>query len=258
MFIIFALRTLFINNLLTIQMPYRRLPNTDNARLKALTKAFEKGKETPPFKLAFGQATLRRIQSFYPNFEKALLEYKKMYQNQVTKNKDYLQKMRKAKIYISHFIQVLNMAIARGEIGSAERELFGLEKYNNKVPALHTEESIIGWGKKLIAGEDQRKLKGATLIINPSIALVKVRYDHFLESYNFQKTLQKDRERAHNNIAALREQADDIILNIWNEVEKTYEELPEDIKREKSTEYGITYVYRKNELRRISLSDITS
>ncbi len=237
-------------------MPYRRLPNTDNARLKALKSAFEKGKEIPPFKLAFTQSTLRRVQSFLPGYEKALLEYKNMYENQVSKNKEYVQKMKKAKIYISHFIQVLNMAIARGEIVASERGCFGIDEQDNKVPALNTEESMIEWGRRLIDGETQRKLKGATLMTNPTIALVKVRYDKFLDAYNFQKTLQKDRERAQNKIVELREQADDIILNIWNEVENTYNELPEDIKREKSAEYGIVYVYRKNELRRISFSDI--
>ena len=31
-------------------MPYRRLPNTDAARLKALKIALEKGEEVPPHK----------------------------------------------------------------------------------------------------------------------------------------------------------------------------------------------------------------
>ena len=43
-------------------MPYRRLPNTDVARLRALRIAFEKGKELPPFQLAFSQTTLQKIQ----------------------------------------------------------------------------------------------------------------------------------------------------------------------------------------------------
>lgn len=37
-------------------MPYRRLPNTDAARLKALRNALTKGEEIPPFKLAFPQS----------------------------------------------------------------------------------------------------------------------------------------------------------------------------------------------------------
>ena len=59
-------------------MPYRRLPNTDAARHKALTRAFEIGKELPPFKLAFSQSTFQRVQSFLPMFEKAMYETKRI------------------------------------------------------------------------------------------------------------------------------------------------------------------------------------
>ena len=43
------------------------------------------------------------------------------------------------------------------------------------------------------------------------------------------------------------------ILNVWNEVEDSYKDIPEDLKRKKAQEYGLAYVYRKNELGRISL-----
>jgi len=34
-------------------MPYRRLPNTDSARVRALKRAVEISKDIPPFRLAF-------------------------------------------------------------------------------------------------------------------------------------------------------------------------------------------------------------
>ena len=50
-------------------MPYRRLPNTDTARIKAMKIALEKGKEMPPHKLAFSSKTVIRLQKFLPQFE---------------------------------------------------------------------------------------------------------------------------------------------------------------------------------------------
>jgi hypothetical protein len=47
-------------------MPYRRLPNTDTARIKAMKTALEKGKELPPNKLAFSSKTIVRLQKFLP------------------------------------------------------------------------------------------------------------------------------------------------------------------------------------------------
>ncbi|MFW5916288.1 MAG: hypothetical protein ACOCTM_02315, partial [Bacteroidota bacterium] len=89
-------------------MPYRRLPNTDKSRLRALKAAHEKGRELPPFKLAFSQETLQRLSSFLPKYEKGLTEYQNAYKMQRDNSKEYNNKLKKAKMYISHFIQVVN------------------------------------------------------------------------------------------------------------------------------------------------------
>ena len=234
-------------------MPYRRLPNTDNSRLKALKTALKKGKDLTPMDLAYKQSTFQRVQSFLPKWEKAITEHKNTYDIQIKNNKEYQKKLRKAKLYISHFIQVVNMAILRGELQPSVRKMYKLEEYNNKLPALNTESDVIEWGKKLIEGETERRMSGHSPITNPTIAVVKVHYDNFMEAYKFQKMLQKNHTRALNNLADLRSEADDIILNIWNEVEENYGNLPEDLKRENSQEYGLVYVFRKNEIGRISL-----
>ena len=230
-------------------MPYRRLPNTDSSRLRALKKAFDKGKEIPPFKLAYSQANYRKLISFLPQFEKALIHYKTTYDNQVKKNKEYISAMKKARLYISHFVQVMNLAIARGELAGNTREFFEIEE--NKVPSLNTEQNIIDVGKKLIDGEEQRKARILTPITNPTIAVVKVRYENFLDKYRFQKTLQKDNKRCQDELNELREEADKIIVDIWNEVEEKFSGYNDAEKREESGKYGLVYVYRKNELQRI-------
>jgi len=234
-------------------MPYRRLPNTDSSRLKAIKTAYKKGKEINPMKLAFKQGTLQRLQSFLPKWEKVIAEHKTTYDIQVKNNKEYLKKIKKAKLYISHFIQVVNMAIVRGELQPSVRGFYSLDEDFTRLPILNTETEIIDWGKKIIDGETNRKIQGLTAITNPTIALVRVHYDNFVEANKFQKMLQKNHARALANLSELRAEADDIILNVWNEVEEHYKELPEDIKREKAQNYGLVYVYRKNEIGRISL-----
>jgi hypothetical protein len=120
-------------------MPYRRLPNTDAARLKALQAANSKGRELPPFQLAFSQSTFQKVQSFLPSFEKAMIEAKQSYEKQVERNKEYIKVMKKAKLYVSHFIQVINMAILRGELPASERNYFRLDEDERKTPTLNTE-----------------------------------------------------------------------------------------------------------------------
>ena len=229
-------------------MPYRRLPNTDKARLKALNIAFSKGKELPPFKLAFSQKSYHRLQKFLTSYENAMAFYRQSYTVQTTKNNEYAESLRKTKIYISHFIQVMNMAILRGELNQRVRDYFGLPQDESRIPSLSTEKEIITWGEQIIKGEADRVLKGGSPITNPTIALVKVRYETFLEKHHYQKTLQKNTERALENLTALRKEADDIILLVWNEVEESFKDLPDDLRREKAKDYGLVYVYRKNEI----------
>jgi hypothetical protein len=231
-------------------MPYRRLPNTDAARLKALQVANDKGRELPPFNLAFSQNAFQKVQSFLPSFYKALSESKQAYESQVGKNKDYLRIMKKAKLYISHFIQVVNMAILRGELPVSERSFFSLDEDEKKTPTLQTEMEIIEWGKLIIDGEEIRKAKGKSPITNPTIAVVKVRYEQFIDSYKFQKTLQKNYHRALDKLAEMRHTADEIILQVWNEVEEHFSGLSDDERRKNSAEYGVSYVFRKNELQK--------
>lgn len=230
-------------------MPYRRLPNTDTARHKALITAYENGKEIPPFKLAFSQSTFQRVQSFLPSFEMALKESKQAHGKQVEKNKEYLQYLRKAKLYISHFIQVVNMAISRGDLPLKEREFFGIN--DNKLPRLNAESDIIKWGEKLIHGETLRQSKGLSPITNPTMGVVRVRYEQFLDAYKFQKTLQKNYQRAQEKLAGMRNTADEIILNVWNEVEEHFKDLEDESKREHAQTYGLNYVFRKSELKKL-------
>ena len=72
-------------------MPYRRLPNTDSARLRALKAAYKMGKNTHPQDLAFSQATFSKVELFINSFEKAIAHYKAAYDTQVERSKDYQQ-----------------------------------------------------------------------------------------------------------------------------------------------------------------------
>lgn len=229
-------------------MPYRRLPNTDSARLKSLKSAYEKGKDLPPFKLAFSPNSFRKIQSILPGFENAIFEHRNSLNIQADKNKEYQRRLKKARLYISHFIQVVNMAISRGDLVADTRNYFDLEEGEKKVPSLNNEEEVILWGQRLIDGEQKRQMKGLSPITNPTIAVLKVHYDKFIECHNYQKSLKKRSQRAQDLLNVKRTEVDGVIQQVWNEVEHSYTDLPEEMKREKASGYGLVYVFRKNEL----------
>lgn len=228
-------------------MPYRRLPNTDSARLRAMQIALEKSENIMPMDLPYSASTLQELRYFLPEFSQAVMMQRDVFERQTSKNKQHQESFRKARLYISHFIQVLNFAIARGEMKPETRKYFKLPSDETKLPQLNTEKDVIEWGRVIIDGEQQRISEGLSPVTNPTIARVKVHYEDFVRLNISQKGLQNSNSMALAKISELRGKADRIILNIWNEVEEHFNDNPAAIKREKSAEYGVAYVFRKHE-----------
>lgn len=237
-------------------MPYRRLPNTDVARLRAIEAGLDIGKRVALKKLAFSQQTLENIQTFYPLFLGAIRQLNISKQNQFDRSKEYSEVFRKAKLYLSHFLQVVNFAILRGEMKPEVVEFYGLKANSKATPPINLEAHVLTWGERIIDGEQKRIARGGSPIYSPSIALVKVHYEEFVEAYRHQKMLQNITNRASMRVAELRVQADQLIQEMWNEVEDSFSNLSDDEKREKAAEYGIVYVFRTSELKKIETDNL--
>jgi hypothetical protein len=210
--------------------------------------ALEKGKGQPPHKIAYSSKTLVRLQKFLPLFEHTMQIKRMSVTSQNKKSKDYNDVVRKARIYLTHFIRVMNMAIYRGDLPVETRAFYGLPINDSNVPSLNTENELINWGKRIIEGEEQRIKRGGSPITNPTIAVVKVRFEQFLDALNFNKT--QSRKKLDNVVKnnQLRKEADEIILSVWNEVESNHSDLDENEKRKECQNYGLVYFYRKGEL----------
>jgi hypothetical protein len=232
-------------------MPYRRLPNTDTARIKAMKIALEKGKELPPNKLAYSSKTIVRLQKFLPQFDHNLQLYRQTLTSQNKKSRDYNETVRKARVYLTHFIRVMNMAIFRGELPAETRAFFGLATDESTVPSFNTENDLMNWGRRIIEGEEFRIKKGGSPITNPTIAVVKVRFENFIEAWTYHNTLTKRTLDYTEKNQKLRKEADELILNLWNEVENAHNSFPEEVRKTLCEEYGLVYFYRRGELGKI-------
>ena len=207
-------------------MPYRRLPNTDAARIRALKAALKKGQYLEIDTIAYPFALKQKIEFFLPKFEVAITNSKLAKEKQFDNSQKFSEYTKKARLYISHFIQVLNFCIARGELKPSARTFYGLDENSSKVPG--------------------------NPIYCPSIALVKVNYENFKENYTRQKQFQNNSARESGNVAQYRNDADALILEVWNEVERYFEGVKdEEEKRYMCEEYGLVYVFRRGEKERI-------
>lgn len=228
-------------------MPYRRLPNTDQARLRALKTAIREGGSE-----AFGgqvilYKTIIEAQGFLTVFEKQAIQYKQMHDNQVAANKQYLQVVSNVRMYISHFIQVLNLAVIRGDIKKEQKQFYQLDLNTHNVPDLSTETALMNWGRNIIEGENERIRNGGFPIYNPTIGKVQVHFEVFKEFKMTQKLHQSTTNKNWGDLAKLRDKADEIILDIWNQIEDFYKNETPYNRLVKCQKYGVIYYYRKNE-----------
>lgn len=232
-------------------MPYRRLPNTDVARIKALEIASNKINSDDDSVLS--DKFQSQIFDLLPKYKATNLNSKDAKTRQNKNSVILSEHTKKARLYISHFIQVLNFCILRSEMKPEVRKYYGLDESNAKVPSLLREKDILFWGEKIINGEHERLMhRQGNPIYSPSIALVRVHYDNFKEKYSFQKGLQNNSARFSKEITKYRNEADKIILKLWNAIEEKYLYIEDEEDRRCICEqYGITYVYRKGERERI-------
>lgn len=229
-------------------MPYRRLPKTDQARLKSLQKAIEL-EELELDKIPISLKLLSQAKAYYNAFSILVGEYNQTFDTQVESNKKYQSAAKNVKMYISHFIQVLNFAVIRGDLKKNVKEYYKLDPDDNTVPDLTSDTSLITWGKNIIDGEQERISHGGVPLSFPSAAKLKVFYDIFYDLNVSQKIRQKSTSRNQQKVADMRDQVDELIIQIWDSIEKHYEHLLPYEKMVTCQKYGVIYYYRNNEER---------
>ena len=217
-------------------MPYRRLPKTDQARIRALKSAVESAVQNGIFTNVLSHNTYHRAKDFLHRFSAEVDRYKRCAQEQSSKrgNADYEAALKKARMYVSHFIQVLSMCIMRGEVARSKRPYYGLPENEEKI----------------IKGEQRRQSEGGIPIYNPTMGRVSVVFEMFKEKYDRQVMLQQRTNEALQNIADMRFEADEIIFEAWGEIEKAFSSLSGDARLKNCAKYGVIYYDRPDRKRK--------
>ena len=228
-------------------MPYRRLPNTDVARLIAMQTALKKYHELGDGSVPYSFKTVSAIENFLPRFEAAMQNYKQSLAAQTKNSEKYQNLTATARIYISHFIQVLNLACIRGEIKPDKKTFYRLLPHDNSVPDLSNDNLVLEWGKNIIEGEAERIRTGGAPIYNPAIGKVRVHYEQFKDSYQDRKVMRKNTDRYLEAVQNLRGDADKLILDLWNQIEGGFAGLGTEMMQQKSKEFGVVYYLRRKE-----------
>lgn len=228
-------------------MPYRRLPKTDSARLKTLKTLLSNDSIYTARNRFIDWKTLNQAQSLYDRLLTASEQYRVCFKSQVRNSSKIETLQRRATIYVSHFLQVLFMTIERGEIRRSTLGLYGMADDVKTVPYINTMDRLAEWAEKTIAGEKQRIRQGGRPIYNPTIGMVATHYDIFREAYQAQRQLQARTNKALEEVKVIRPEVDAVILDLWNQIEAHYADLPPEQRYVAAAKLGVIYYNRRHE-----------
>lgn len=228
-------------------MPFRQLPNTDASTYEALRAAKAKADSVDPADLAFPVALQEKLNTFLPAFGKEVNERGAALsvQSEATKLRTAAQE--KCKMYVSHFYQVFNFGISRGEYKATERGYFQVDISNESVPEIKTESDLIRAANNIVNGEQQRTAAGCKKMENPSADEVKLALDDYNAVLADQSGKKDIYQKEQEDVDKLRPEALELVKDIWDEIEFKLRKDEPSVMRRKAREYGVVYVARTGE-----------
>ena len=230
-------------------MPYRRLPNTDKARIRSLETAINKMRNSDYYAPVMSPELFNRADKKLAQFKEAVERYVNSLETQVnySKSEAYQDRLKNAKMYVSHFLTVFNMCVKRGEMKASDREFYSIPENSGELPDMSSDIAVIRCCENTINGEKARTAKGGVPIYNPTIAKVAVHYDLFKELYDKQSKMRQLTDEALLVVSLMRPQVDEVILDVWNSIENYFQDLTGEKKIKVCRDYGLIYYYRTSE-----------
>ena len=228
-------------------MPYRRLPKTDAARLRTLKTVLDSNDLYTVRNRFVDWQTITRARPAYDRLLTASEQYRLACSARVRGVGKIDKLQRNASMYVSHFLQVLMMAVERGEIKRSALKLYGMDEGTSTLPNMKSIGGLLRWGRLAVEGEKARVKQGGRPIYNPTIGMVSTHIDIFNDCYQQQKRLKDNIGRALESLKRIRPEVDDVILELWNQIEAHFKDEPPETRFDMCRKFGVVYYYRKNE-----------
>lgn len=223
----------------------RKLPDSDKKRKVALDTTKIKKDNTVPADVIITPATIARLDATQPVFKEKMQKRDDALAAQGGATTAKNLAMEESRMYNSHFIQVFNLGVERGDFPKEHRAFYHLDINSNSVPLQNTEAEVTQLGEWLVEGDPRRITAGGDPMAMPTIAQVTTKYDVFISANATQSTLKDAFDAAQEVVSGMREEVDALILRIWNEVETAFDNEPIESRRRNAREWGIVYASTK-------------
>lgn len=229
-------------------MPYRRLPNTDKARIRSLEMLLGYMRNNFSYQPVVSanlkvraERVLREFKSESDSYNASLEK-----QNAFSRNETYRSRLKMARMYVSHYLTVLHLCAKRGEVKTPISE-YGIDPVKGALPDLSSEIGIIRCCENTIRLEKERQAAGGIPVYNPTIAKVNVHYDLFHDNWQTHCRMKTETDAILARVAAMRPEIDAVILEAWDSIEAFFAGEEPDVRLKKCQQCGVIYYYRKGE-----------
>jgi hypothetical protein len=224
-------------------MASRRFPQTVQELLDAMLNAMNKANTfTDKKTMAFSEATYLRLVAFLVIYQREIGEAQTALMLQATSTQAKQAGFDRTVMFISHYFQSLNNAIARGVIPEIHRTLYHLDINDNKVPLIYSATELQTWAMRVKEGDAKRILAGGRPMAMPSAAEVETEYQVFVTHRQAQTGLKDAYDKEQQDISALYTEATQLVRDIWDEVEFYFRHETHESLRRRAREYGLVYL----------------
>lgn len=121
------------------------------------------------------------------------------------------------------------------------------------VPNIRSQQDLVIWAKNLIEGEEKRLAKNAEgkatarPMSNPRISEVENEFNKYIELSNIQSAEKQAFDAENKDVLDMLPEMDELIRDIYDEVEFYYRKETPANKRKLAREWGAVYISRKGE-----------
>jgi uncharacterized protein YoxC len=231
-------------------MPFRFLPRTDNGHLEALETAQRKLDSLSSAESRFvSPANETRLLVVLPQFREEVTGRDEVVGQQTNATSAAKRKKQELRLYVRHFFQALNMAIARGKgFRPGDRTYYGLDANQQALPSLRREADLLRVAQTLMDGEAKRVAAGGKRLTMPSAKDIArlLRETRALLAQTKQLVASVDRES--EDVERLRAEVADLVRDIWDELEFAHRKDSPAARRRRCREWGVVYRERRREI----------
>lgn len=241
-------------------MPARFLPNSDVQRTSALDLAFIKRPTVAADQQPVSQDLADTLIAQRTTWRAAINAAATALSAQTKATAAAATQGQRLEMFISHFFQTFNLAVARDDFPASARAFYQLEVSNAAVPPVITHADRLTWAQNIIDGETARatadgaaykpmKLPSAAGLpddngVNDNVAAELAAY---LPLTKTASTAKDAYDTAQETVQNLRPAVDAVIVDVWDAVEYFHRHDDASSLRRKASEWGVVYITRPGE-----------